>query len=219
MNNKRHASLEQIAAKAQETFTEKNVIRERALQYSRSIIRLSANAIRSIHRRETTKAKDLISEAANYIKQTNTILQTNPEIYYAGYLAEARKEFSEANITMALLLQQPLPQPEELGVNIIDYLKGMGDSVGEVRRYILDSLRRDEWQQCEDAMEIMDQIYTLLVTLDFPEGVTGGLRNTNDMVRKTLERTRGDFTVAFRQKRLEDILSSAEHATTIKRSY
>ena len=219
MNNKRHASLEQIAAKAQEAFTEKNAIRERALQYSRSIIRLSANAIRSVHRRETTKAKDLISEAANYIKQTNTILQTNPEIYYAGYLAEARKEFSEANITMALLLQQPLPQPEELGVNIIDYLKGMGDSVGEVRRYILDSLRRDEWQQCEDAMEIMDQIYTLLVTLDFPEGVTGGLRNTNDMVRKTLERTRGDFTVAFRQKRLEDILSSAEHATTIKRSY
>ncbi|MBD47796.1 MAG: haloacid dehalogenase [Dehalococcoidia bacterium] len=219
MNNKRHAALEQIAAKAQEAFTEKNAIRERALQYSRSIIRLSANAIRSVHRRETTKAKDLISEAANYIKQTNTILQTNPEIYYAGYLAEARKEFSEANITMALLLQQPLPQPEELGVNIIDYLKGMGDSVGEVRRYILDSLRRDEWQQCEDAMEIMDQIYTLLVTLDFPEGVTGGLRNTNDMVRKTLERTRGDFTVAFRQKRLEDILSSAEHATTIKRSY
>ena len=219
MNNKRHAALEEIAAKAQEVFTEKNAIRERALQYSRSIIRLSANAIRSVHRRETTKAKDLISEAANYIKQTNTILQTNPEIYYAGYLAEARKEFSEANITMALLLQQPLPQPEELGVNIIDYLKGMGDSVGEVRRYILDSLRRDEWQQCEDAMEIMDQIYTLLVTLDFPEGVTGGLRNTNDMVRKTLERTRGDFTVAFRQKRLEDILSSAEHAATIKRSY
>ena len=218
MNNKRHAALEQIAAKAQETFTEKNAIRERALQYSRSIIRLSANAIRSVHRRETTKAKDLISEAANYINQTNTILQTNPDIYYAGYLAEARKEFSEANITMALLLQQPLPQPEELGVNITDYLKGLGDSVGEVRRYILDSLRRDEWQQCEDAMEIMDQIYTLLVTLDFPEGVTGGLRNTNDMVRKTLERTRGDFTVAFRQKRLEDILSSAEHTTTINKS-
>lgn len=219
MNNKRHAALEQIAAKAQVTFTEKNTIRERALQYSRSIIRLSANAIRSVHRRETTKAKDLIFEAANYINQTNTILQTNPDIYYAGYLAEARKEFSEANITMALLLQQPLPQPEELGVNITDYLKGLGDSVGEVRRYILDSLRRDEWQECEDAMEIMDQIYTLLVTLDFPEGVTGGLRNTNDMVRKTLERTRGDFTVAFRQKRLEDILSSAEHTTTINKSY
>ena len=219
MNNKLHAALEQIAAKAQVTFTEKNTMRERALQYSRSIIRLSANAIRSVHRRETTKAKDLISEAANYINQTNTILQTNPDIYYAGYLAEARKEFSEANITMALLLQQPLPQPEELGVNITDYLKGLGDSVGEVRRYILDSLRRDEWQQCEDAMEIMDQIYTLLVTLDFPEGVTGGLRNTNDMVRKTLERTRGDFTVAFRQKRLEDILSSAEHTTTINKSY
>ena len=219
MNKKRNSALEQIATKALDAFTEKNTVRELALQYSRSIIRLSANAIRSVHRRETAKAKDLISQATNYINQTNTILQTNPDIYYAGYLAEARKEFSEANITMALLLQQPLPQPEELGVNITDYLKGLGDSVGEVRRYILDSLRRDEWQQCEDAMEIMDQIYSLLVAIDFPEGVTGGLRNTNDMVRRTLERTRGDFTVAFRQKRLEDMLSSSEHATKIKKSY
>ncbi len=219
MNKKRNKALEQIATKALDAFTEKNTVRELALQYSRSIIRLSANAIRSVHRRETGKAKDLISQATNYINQTNTILQTNPDIYYAGYLAEARKEFSEANITMALLLQQPLPQPEELGVNITDYLKGLGDSVGEVRRYILDSLRRDEWQQCEDAMEIMDQIYSLLVAIDFPEGVTGGLRNTNDMVRRTLERTRGDFTVAFRQKRLEDMLSSSEHATKIKKSY
>ena len=209
MNKKPNSALEQIATKALDAFTEKNTVRELALQYSRSIIRLSANAIRSVHRRETGKAKDLISQATNYINQTNTILQTNPDIYYAGYLAEARKEFSEANITMALLLQQPLPQPEELGVNITDYLKGLGDSVGEVRRYILDSLRRDEWQQCEDAMEIMDQIYSLLVAIDFPEGVTGGLRNTNDMVRRTLERTRGDFTVAFRQKRLEDMLSSS----------
>ena len=219
MNKKRNKALEQIATKALDAFTEKNTVRELALQYSRSIIRLSANALRAVHRRETGKAKDLISQATNYINQTNTILQTNPDIYYAGYLAEARKEFSEANITMALLLQQPLPQPEELGVNITDYLKGLGDSVGEVRRYILDSLRRDEWQQCEDAMEIMDQIYSLLVAIDFPEGVTGGLRNTNDMVRRTLERTRGDFTVAFRQKRLEDMLSSSEHATKIKKSY
>jgi translin len=219
MNNKHHAALAKIAEKAQESFTEKNTIREQAMQFSRSIIRLSANAIRSVHRREATKAKCLISQATNYINQTHTILQTNPDIYYAGYLAEARKEFSEANITMALLLQQPLPQPEELGVSITDYLKGLGDSVGEVRRYILDSLRRDELQQCEDAMEMMDQIYNLLVTIDFPEGVTGGLRHTNDMVRKTLERTRGDFTIAFRQKRLEDILSSWEDTTTSNKRY
>ena len=171
MNKKRNKALEQIATKALDAFTEKNTVRELALQYSRSIIRLSANAIRSVHRRETAKAKDLISQATNYINQTTTIVQPTPDIYYAGYLAEARKEVSEANITMALLLQQPLPQPEELGVNITDYLKGLGDSVGEVRRYILDSLRRDEWQQCEDAMEIMDQIYSLLVAIDFPEGV------------------------------------------------
>ena len=109
-------------------------------------------------------------------------------------MAEARKEFSEANITLALLSGAPLPQPDEIGVDTTAYLKGLGDAAGEMRRHILDSLRWNRWERCEEVMEVLDDIYSLLVTVDFPEGVTMGLRRTTDMVRGTLERTRGDFT-------------------------
>ena len=131
-----------------------------------------------------------------------------PEIYHAGFLADARKEFSEANITLALLSGGPLPQPDEIGVDTTAYLKGLGDAAGELRRYILDSLRWNRWQRCEEVMEVLDDIYSLMVTVDFPEGVTMGLRRSTDMVRGTLERTRGDFTMALRQRSLEEKLAA-----------
>ena len=131
---------------------------------------------------------------------------------------DARKEFSEANITLALLSGDVLPQPDDIGVDVTAYLKGLGDAAGEMRRYILDSLRKDHWDRCEEIMEVLDELYSLLTTIDFPEGVTGGLRRTTDMVRGTLERTRGDFTMALRQRSLERKLASWEDSAQNKSS-
>ena len=80
---------------------------------------------------------------------------------------------------------------------------------GELRRFILDSLRRDDFSRCEQLLDVMDEIYTILVTMDFPDAVTRGLRRNTDMVRGVLERTRGDLTVALRQRRLEEKLAEA----------
>lgn len=200
-----------VSSKALSTFGSRHNARERGLQISRSVIRLSANAIRAIHRREFEEAETLISDGRTQLEQSFPILESNPEIYYAGFLADARKEFSEANITLALLSGNKLPQPEDICVDVGSYLKGLGDAAGEMRRYILDSLRKDDLARCEEMMEVMDELYGLLCTIDFPEGVTGGLRHTTDMVRGTLERTRGDFTMAMRQRSLENKLASWEH--------
>ncbi len=191
-----------------EAFNQRHDARERGLRISRQVIRLSANAIRAVHRSEFDRARDLIAQARADLQECAPILQTNPEIYHAGYMADARKEFSEANITLALLSGQALPQPEDIGVDPTAYLKGLGDVAGELRRYILDSLRWNRWQRCEEVMEVLDDIYSLLATMDFPEGVTMGLRRTTDMVRGTLERTRGDFTLALRQRSLEEKLAA-----------
>ena len=201
-------SFAQLSAASLETFTQRHDARERGLRISRQVIRLSANAIRAVHRSEFDNARELIVQARTDLEECEPILQTNPEIYHAGYMAEARKEFSEANITLALLSGAPLPQPEEIGVDTTAYLKGLGDAAGELRRHILDSLRWDRWERCEEVMEVLDDIYSLLVTVDFPEGVTMGLRRTTDMVRGTLERTRGDFTLAVRQRSLEEKLAA-----------
>jgi translin len=200
-----------VSAKALEAFGKKHAHREQGLRISREVIRLSANAIRAVHRGEYQRAQDLICEAKASLKQTAQLLEESPEIYHAGFLVESRKEFSEANLTLAFVSGNPIPQPEDLGIDAGAYLKGLGDAAGELRRYILDSLRKDDWSRCEETMEVLDEILGLLMTMDFPEGVTGGLRHSTDMVRSTLERTRGDFTMALRQRELEKKLASWEN--------
>ena len=125
-------------------------------------------------------------------------------------MADARKEFTEANVTLAVISGGSIPHPEELGVDAADYLNGIAEVIGELRRYILDALRRDSVDRCEDLMAVMDEIYGILVTVDFPEAVTSGLRRSTDAMRGVLERTRGDLTLSLRQRRLEMRLADWE---------
>lgn len=181
--------------------------REKALVISRQVIRSSANAIRAVHRSDFDAARRLIDEAAARLSETDAIRSDNPEIYYAGFLSDARKEFTEANITLAAIAGADIPDAAALGIDPPAYLNGMAEVIGELRRYILDALRRDDIGRCEELLELMDEIYGILVTVDFPENVTGGLRRSTDAMRGVLERTRGDLTISLQQRRLEQRLS------------
>lgn len=206
----RLAGLEEVAGYAQDELEAKHRAREEGLRLSRSVIRLSANAIRAVHRLDFGTARQLLQEAKENLAETLPILESHPEIYFAGFLSDARKEYSEGNVTLALISGAPLPHPKELVVDVAPYLNGMGEAIGELRRFILDRLRRDEGADCERFMEVMDEIYNLLVTIDFPEGVTAGLRHTTDAMRGVLERTRGDLTMAMRQRDLATRLAAWE---------
>ena len=195
--------LVDIGSQAIEQLTLRNRAREQALSASREVIRFSANAIRAVHRGEFEEARQVISQAALRLKETEPIRQENPEIYFAGFLADARKEFSEANITLAVISGSAIPRSNELGVDPSSFLNGLAEVIGELRRYILDALRRDHFDRCQELMDVMDEIYSILMTVDFPEAVTGGLRHSTDQMRGVLERTRGDLTMALRQRNLE----------------
>ena len=199
--------LTQASERAQQELSAKHDARETGLRISREVIRLSANAIRAVHRHDLDEATSLISGASQQLEEADVIRGRSPDIYYSGFLADARKEYAEANITLALISGNPIPQAEDLGVEMASYLNGMGEVIGELRRYVLDSLRRNETERCEELMQVMDDIYSLLVTVDFPEGVTGGLRRTTDAMRGVLERTRGDLTMTLRQLELEKLLA------------
>ena len=204
------ADLASIGAQAIERLTVRNQAREQALAVSRQVVRFSANAIRAVHRGDMDEARRLIDQAGARLQETEPIRQEAPEIYFAGFLSDARKEYAEANVTLSVISGVPIPQPEELGIDPPPYLNGMAEAIGELRRYILDSLRRDSFDRCQELMEVMDEIYGLLVTVDFPEGVTGGLRHSTDAMRGVLERTRGDLTMALRQHTLEERLAQWE---------
>ncbi len=202
--------LSDMVAGSIQRLAQRHRAREKALSVSREVIRFSANAIRAVHRDQYEEAAGLIGQAAARLKETEPIRQESPEIYYAGFLADARKEFSEANVTLAVISGAPLPLPEDLAVDAADYLNGIAEVIGELRRYILDALRRDSVERCEDLMQVMDEIYGVLVTVDFPEAVTSGLRRSTDAMRGVLERTRGDLTLSLRQRRLEMRLAEWE---------
>ncbi len=200
-------ALRRIADHARAKFAEVHEAREQALRFSREIIRNSASAIRAAHRAEYDRALDLLSGLTAQVDEMNAVLRDHPSVYYAGYVEDARKEYVEAHATLAFVRHGRLPTPEELGVGPAPYMNGLADAAGELRRSILDSLRRGDLSRCEALLDLMDDIYSALVSMDFPEAVTRNLRRGADMVRGTLERTRGDLTVALRQSRLEKRLA------------
>jgi translin len=198
--------LAALSAQAVEELSARHRAREQALGVSRQVIRNSANSIRAVHRNDFNEARRLIAEAADRLAETRRIRTDNPEIYYAGFLSDARKEFAEASITLAVISGSEIPDAQALDMDPPAYLNGMAEVIGELRRYILDALRRDDTSRCEELMELMDEIYGILVTVDFPEAITGGLRRSTDAMRGVLERTRGDLTISLQQRRLEQRL-------------
>src|SRR2546425_10518887 len=184
----------------------KHQAREQALALTREVIRLSANAIRAVHRREFDAAEGLLAKAKTNLEQTEAALSQHRDIFHAGFVHDAQKEFAEAHCSLALIAGRPLPAPAALGVMAGCYLNGLGETVGELRRHLLDSLRAGDIQHCEESLTAMGDIHDVLVTMDYPEAVTSGLRRTADAMRAILERTRGDFTMAYAQRRLEQKL-------------
>jgi len=202
--------LEPIGGWARAELDRKNAAREQALRWSRELVRTCATSIRAIHRREFASAEGLLAEAHSLNDQICAALGQMGDLYWAGYVQDAQKELVEAVCTLALIKRQALPDPAGLGVAPGPFLNGLGEAVGELRRYLLDSLRRGEVDGCEQLLGAMDDIYSLLVTLDYPDALTGGLRRTTDSTRGILEKTRGDLTLALRQESLVEALRAAE---------
>ena len=203
-------NLDLIADRIRANFTAKNAARDAALERSRTLIRHCANAIRAAHRDERDLAREHIAAAREIVAAIRADLAPFPDLYHAGYTQDALKEFAEANIVYALVGNEPLPEPEELGVEYAAYLNGLGEAAGELRRRCMDIIRHDHSDEAERLLEAMDDIYSLLVTVDYPDAITGGLRRTTDLVRGVTERTRGDITVSLRQYRLQQALREFE---------
>ena len=203
-------NLEPIADQIRLSFSAKDAAREKVLPLCREVIRHCSQAIRAIHRQEFNQAKELLGAARNLLDEVFQTMVSCSELGYTGFVRDAQKEFAEGSITLALVAGEQLPSPDELSIDAAAYLNGLGEAVGELRRYLLDSMRKGDLSRGEELLAAMDDIYSVLVTMDFPDAITGGLRRTTDMVRGVLERTRSDLTLVIRQKYLENKLEKFE---------
>ena len=194
--------LETTAERIRSSFQARNDARDAALRRSRELIRICATAIRSSHRDEWEKARDLLVQADDAANELLETVAPYPDILHAGYTQDALKELVEAHVTLALASDTPIPEPETLGVAYPAYLNGVCEAASEMRRRCLDELRRNNTAEAERLLAVMDEIYDMLGTFDFPDAITGGLRRRVDQLRGVLERTRGDLTNSLRQDRL-----------------
>ncbi|MEM7129872.1 MAG: haloacid dehalogenase [Chloroflexota bacterium] len=193
-----------------ESLDEINSVRDQTLQRSRQLIRTCAHTIRAIHRHEWTDAEALLTQASTAAKEMVTALADFPTVYHTGYTQDALKELVEANLVYAVSQKKMPPSPSDIGVVGSTYLKGMSEAATEMRRFILDLMRRGEVTEAESYLEFMDEVYSLLVTVDFPDAVTNGLRRQTDVLRTVLERTRGDLTMGIRQEEMKAALKRFE---------
>lgn len=195
--------IEAVVAPVRGELIAKHEAREAALPRCREVIRLSANAIRAVHRLEFDEAERLLAQAALLRDEITDALTGHADVFHAGFVEDAWKEFAEASLTLAFVAGRPLASPGEIAVGAAAYLNGLAEAASELRRHLLDCLRRGDIDRCEGLLAAMDDVYGVLVTIDFPDAITGGLRRSTDLVRGVLEKTRGDLTVAVRQRELE----------------
>jgi translin len=203
--------LEKIADEIRQTFDAQTGTRDKTLGQARALTRACALAIRAVHRMDIEVMQAHLDEARQLADSLHENLAEYPYFYYAGYTQDSLKEFAEASITCALLRHQPLPTPEELNLPANTYLNGLAESVGEMRRRCLDTLRQDNSAEAERLLGLMDDIYAVLVTMDYPDAITNGLRRQTDVIRAIIERTRGDVTFSLRGEKLQRSLSFLSH--------
>jgi translin len=210
MNQNNLEGLDALAETVRAVFEIKNAARDAAINQSRVLIQHSANAIRAVHRHEWEEAQSRLETARQAADEMRAQVVGYPDLYHSGYTQDALKEYVEAYATYALVRGEMLPTPESLGVEHSTYLNGMAEAATELRRQILDIIRQSHSGEAERLLDAMDAIYGVLITFDFPDAITGGLRRRVDAVRGVLERTRGDVTTSLRQQQLREALLDFE---------
>jgi translin len=201
-----------ICEKIRGQFDQKDAARERGLALSREVVRNSANAIRAIHRRQFDEARALIATIHSLVREMNSVLENYPEVKYAGFVHDSQKEFAEAAIFLSVVTDEGIPDPDSLNIDYPAYLHGIGDATGEMRRLILDRIRdgASGIRENEELLNTMDDIYYELISFDYPAAITAGLRRITDVLRGTIERTRGDLSTAISQQKLQTALAKMQ---------
>ncbi len=188
--------LEAIITDIDSTLRAKDEKREKVITYSREVIRRAGSSVLAVHKRDRKALAENIEAAKAALEAALTLCRVQQEFYYIGPMPQAFQEYAEAACVRAMVSGKPLPTPSSLGIPVEPYTTGLADAVGEMRRYALDSLRRDDLAEAERALGLMEEIYTALKGLDFPRAVVPNLRRKVDVIRRLLEETRGDVTLA-----------------------
>ena len=194
-------NLEKVVSDIETELDEKDQIREVALKSSRAVVRLSGNILRGIHRREDSKAQ--LEELKDEVSRLSSLLAEHPGLAHTGYVESAFQEYAEVGIVISIIDKADVPSPKDLGIGSVPYLLGLGDSVGELRRFCLEELKVGNIPRANHFLELMEDVFTAIMRFDYPEAIVP-LRHKQDVARSLLEKTRGEVAVAASARNLHE---------------
>lgn len=205
--------LEGISVHIRANFEAKDAVREDGLKISREVVRECRTASFALHGEDFEKANASIKAAGKALEKLEILFRGHADIYHAGFVEHAQQEYSEVSVLYSLLKEEGekrIPSPDELKVEYAAYLNGLGDLVGELRRHVLDLIRKESFERAEVFLGIMENIHAMLMDFDYPDAITRGLRRKTDVSRALIEKTRGDVVNAIGQKKLELAIRNLE---------
>ncbi len=202
--------MREMLQRMRKHFDAQEELREKVLDVSREVIRLSARAIAATHREDQSSADEFLAKARDTLATLTEAVKAEPHLANSGIILAAYQEYGEATLVRALIRDGKLLTPEELSIPYKPYLAALADTVGELRRHALDLIRADKVGRAEQALKLMEEIFELLMEFDYPDAILPGMKRKQDMVRRVIEHTRGDLTIAIRQRKLERTLKRAE---------
>ncbi|MFA0746609.1 hypothetical protein [Fervidibacter sp.] len=207
------ASLSEILTLIRQRLDRKEELREQVLPLARQLIRESAALIKNAHRKEWDEAQNRRKVLLEAVSELKVKLTEAPDLWFAGFVQDALKEVAEACIVYALLRNEPVPSPEDLGIDDAPYLNGLLEAMGELRRATLDAIRSEDLSTAEKFLAIMDEVYFEAMTFDQADAITQGARRRTDALRAILERTRSDITLAYQYRKLSNLLPALGEVT------
>jgi translin len=203
-------ALEETAERIRLELDGLHAIREKAFKLSREIVMSSSTAIKHMHRHDVEEARRQLAETAGLVTEMQEALAEAPWLGGGGFVGDSEKEYVEAAGVIACLSGEVVPTEVELGVSGAVWLNGLSEVVGELRRHVLDLIREGQPERAEASLSAMEDIYHMIMSFDYPDAITLGLRRRSDAARGMIERTRGDLTNALRQASLEKRLAELE---------
>jgi len=195
-------NISEIINEVRKVLDEKDEVREKALRLTRDIVRLSGDCIKALHRGDLRIAEKRLEVAKNLVNELKEMLTEHKDLYFTGYVQNAYQEYVEANLFYQYLLDKEFPHPKEIGVPETAYALGIGDFIGELRRYFLNLLLNDKIEKAQEVYAFMEKLYDELAMLEYPKGLVN-IRQKQDQARYILERTLEDLTHAKINKNLE----------------
>ncbi len=204
------SGVEQTADVIREELNGLDAAREQAYKLSRGIVRSASITIKHMHREEVDEARRQLGETGTLVAKMQEALADAPQLGGGGFVGDAEKEYVEAAIVIACIAGEQVPAHTQLGVSGAVWLNGLAEVVGELRRHVLDLIREGAPERAEEYLAAMDDIHQIIMSFDYPDAISLGLRRRSDAARGMVERTRGDLTNALRQASLERRLGELE---------